>query len=130
MKVKVTKDCYYNLEYIKAGRIIDFKGDKLPSWAEAIGKKDKQDKSDSVGQENQPKDETPDNTENDGQNELDNVGQNQDDVNDEKPSLEAMEYLNRLIDEGIEKNILIEDADKKTVQQQIDELEKLLGRKK
>ena len=29
-----------------------------------------------------------------------------------------------------EKNILIEDADKKTVQQQIDELEKLLGRKK
>ena len=25
MKVKVIKDCYYNLEFIKAGRIIDFK---------------------------------------------------------------------------------------------------------
>lgn len=33
MKVKVIKDCYYNLEFIKAGRIIDFKGKNLPSWA-------------------------------------------------------------------------------------------------
>lgn len=45
-------------------------------------------------------------------------------------SPEAEAYLELLINEGIEKNILIEDADKKTVKEQIEELEKALGRKK
>lgn len=35
MKVKVIKDAFYDLEYIKAGAIIEYKGKgkKLPSWA-------------------------------------------------------------------------------------------------
>ena len=33
MKVKVIKDAFYELEYIKAGRVIEFKGKELPTWA-------------------------------------------------------------------------------------------------
>ena len=45
-------------------------------------------------------------------------------------SPEAIEYLNRLIDKGIEKGILIEDADKKSVDEQIKELEAALKENK
>lgn len=41
-------------------------------------------------------------------------------------SPEEIEYLDKLINEGIEKGILIEDADKKTVKEQIAELEAAL----
>ena len=65
MKVKVIKDCYYNLEYIKAGRIIDFKGKSLPSWATLADgietKKEKKNEKplDNVGQQNPDADKTP-----------------------------------------------------------------------
>ena len=60
--------------------------------------------------------------------EMDTVNTNAPEVADEA-SPEAVSYLNRLIDEGIEKGVLIEDTDKKSIKQQIDELEKRLGRK-
>ena len=102
MKVKVIKDCYYNDELIKEGRIIDFKGKKLPSWATlADGIETRKD--DKKKEENN----IPDGT-----------------TEDEN------EYLETLINEGIEKGILIEDADKKSIPEQIQELEKLLGIKK
>ena len=39
---------------------------------------------------------------------------------------EKQAKLNKLLDEAIEKDIFIEDADKKTIDEQIVELEKLL----
>ena len=44
MKVRVIRNTFYNLEYIKGteGRIIDFKGNKLPSWAEKVKEDKKQ----------------------------------------------------------------------------------------
>ena len=153
MKVKVIKDCYYNLEYIKAGRIIDFKGKTLPSWATLAdgieNKKEKKDEKplDNVGQQKPDEVKTPENSNENKNPELDNVGQDETkeggeaaDVNPEgdkkegektpEASPEAIEYLNRLIDKGIEKGILIEDADKKSVDEQIKELEAALKENK
>lgn len=149
MKVKVIKDCYYNLEFIKAGRIIDFKGKSLPSWATlADGIETKRNKKeaaplDNVGQDNPDDVKTPVNPDEDKKPELDNVGQDdkkeegeaapvnpeeQEKAEEKAPeaSPEELEYLDKLINEGIEKGILIEDADKKTVKEQIAELEAAL----
>lgn len=153
MKVKVIKDCYYNLEFIKAGRIIDFKGENLPSWAtladgiETKKERKKEKPLDNVGQQNPDEGKTPVNPDDAGEGKLDNVGQDETkeggeaapvnpDVNNAegKPeevkapeaSPEEIEYLDKLINEGIEKGILIEDADKKTVKEQIAELEAAL----
>ena len=108
MKVKVIKDCYYNLEFIKAGRIIEFEGEKLPSWAtladgiEEAKEAKKQEKSKAKKQE-----------------------ENVDTLPDDKAK-DDNEYLETLINAGIEKGILIEDADKKSVKEQIKELEEAL----
>lgn len=158
MKVKVIKDAFYDLEYIKAGTIIEYKGKgkKLPSWAtlaDGIETK-KGSKNDDAKVEEVPcvdaekveetaevkADEIP--TE---QEELfgketaaqidekvkeeiaaETQAEADDDAKVEEVSPEAQEYLERLINEGIEKGILIEDADKKTVKEQIEELEKAL----
>lgn len=149
MKVKVIKDCYYNLELIKAGRVIEFKGKSLPSWATLADgietKKDKKDEKslDNVGQQNPDEGKTPVNPDNNKNPELDNVGQDEtkddgetaplnpeDDKKEGETAPETTpqdeEYLEMLINEGIEKGIFIEDADKKTVQEQIKELETAL----
>ena len=172
MKVKVIKNAYYNDEYLKVGRIIDYKckkGEQLPSWATLADgietKKDKQQKAPDVKEpENTPNVEgeeltpasdgtTPAADEvNHGENAPEGDGEKEEadiivagdagtfDANGnpeqqefetpEQTSLEAEAYLELLINEGIEKNILIEDADKKSVKEQIEELEKALGRKK
>jgi len=107
MKVKVIKDCYYNDEFIKAGRIIDLKEKKLPSWATLAdgienGKK----------QEKTPEEKTP--------------VKKEEETPDDGTTKDENEYLETLINAGIEKGILIEDADKKSVKEQIKELEEAL----
>ena len=171
MKVKVIKNAYYNDEYLKVGRIIDYKckkGEQLPSWATLADgieiKKDKQQKApeakapevkepeaapviEGEGEAQEADGTTPAAEEVQGEEEAETV-QDKGDIFDEyfgddeaqavtaneqvipDVSPEAEAYLELLINEGIEKNILIEDADKKTVKEQIDELEKALGRKK
>lgn len=47
---------------------------------------------------------------------------------EEKSEAELMEEYNALLDEAVEKEILLEDADKKTIAEQIVELKKLLGK--
>lgn len=174
MKVKVIKEAYYNDEFLKVGRIVDYKckkDEQLPSWATLADgietKKEKQQKAQDVktpantpdvkGENKAPADNgtTPANNEVQGetenQNETETVqdkgdvfdeyfgdSEAQDNTDNEQiipdapqiTSPEAEAYLELLINEGIEKNILIEDADKKTVKEQIEELEKALGRKK
>ena len=167
MKVKVIKNAYYNDEYLKVGRIIDYKckkDEKLPSWATLADgietKKDKQQKAPELkepeaapvveregeaqeadgttpaaeevqGEEAPEADDTivaGDGGVFDAEGEVQAVTANEQVIPDVSPEAEA--YLELLINEGIEKNILIEDADKKTVKEQIEELEKALGRKK
>ena len=114
MKVKVIAEAYYNNSLVYEGQIINYKGDKLPSWATLADgietKKSKKNK--------EP--EAPIVPEEDGEGEKDVQDEGQGDT------VERVEYLNMLIDEGIEKGILIEDADKKSVEEQIQELEILL----
>ena len=137
MKIRVIKDTYYNLEYIKGseGRIIEFDGNKLPTWGEKI-KGDKKAETKTQKQNEAPQNNNneqndgnkapqDDKTQNNGENVNNTQGneQNNDDI-------EKRQYLDLLINEAIEKDILIEDADKKSVDEQIAELEKELGKGK
>ena len=133
MKVLVIKDCWYDMEYIKAGRTIDFKGDKLPSWATlADGVQTKKDKKVKPAEQIKTTDvtDTTDITDVTGEtgvtNETDATDVVPEEVKAEMTDIEKEEYLELLINEGIDKNIFIEDSDKKTVDEQINELEKLL----
>ena len=143
MKVKAIAEGYYNDEIIKKGRVFNIKGDKLPSWctlASGIETRKPEEQIEepqtpavpSVEGNEGPEVKEPEGV-NEGAKEETNEGEaapeeNAPEVADEA-SPEALSYLNRLIDEGIEKGVLIEDTDKKSIKQQIDELEKRLGRK-
>lgn len=127
MKVKVIKDCYYNLEFIKAGRIIDFKGKNLPSWATLA---------DGIETKKEKKAEKP--LDNVGQDETKEADANSDKKEDGKSSEEKSkdekanddeakkEYLEELLNKAFEKGIFIEDTDKKSAEEQIKELEEVL----
>lgn len=132
MKVKVIKEAYYNDEFLKVGRIIDFKGkaDKLPSWATLPdGIELKKDTDENKLDANKNENNTPETVNNQQvQTEENNEQKEQAAENDASP--EAIAYLELLKNEGIDKDILIEDADKKTVNEQIKELEIALGRVK
>lgn len=129
MKVKVIKDCYYDNEYIKAGRIIDLKEKKLPSWATlADGIATAKNKNKITGIEpcanNIRKPEQ--NTEN--QQTANSPVQQplQTEQSEELSDTQKEQYLDLLINEAMEHNIYLDDADKKSVSEQIAELEQLL----
>ena len=134
MKVKVLKDCYYDNEYIKAGRIIDLKEKKLPSWATlADGIATAKNKNKTTGIEpcanNIRKPEQ--NTENlqiaDSQEPIANSPEQlKIEQSEELSDTQKEQYLDLLINEAMEQNIYLDDADKKSVSEQISELEKLL----
>lgn len=116
--VKVIKTAYYNNSLVFPNEIIEFKGGKLPSWAELIQgeiKNDAPDDTDNVQNGNKTDDEKKDENK-----EVQLTFENQDRV----------EYLNKLIDESIEKGILIDNSENKTVEEQIKELEALLNKEK
>ena len=128
MKIRVIKNAWYNMEYIKGseGRIIDFKGDKAPSWGEVVKSgKNKEDKKQEV--------KTPQGNGDEQNNggkapEVKPDEHNKDD--DVLNEVEKQQYLDLLINEAMEKDIVIEDADKKSVDEQIAELEAKLGKGK
>lgn len=133
MKIKVIKPAFYQLEYLKVGRIIDIKEKELPSWAEPLKKENKKQaesaqnkptENTNIKEDNEPTTPTePDEqTENSGQQEEQTEQQSLD-----IPNPEADMYLELLLNEAIAKDIVIQDADKKSVPEQIKELEELLG---
>ena len=146
MKIRVTKNAWYNLEYLKGseGKIIDYKGDKVPSWGEKI-KGDKKPETKTPEANKVPEaNKTPEGNEK-NENSFNNAAevkkaetQNQNTQTKEAENnqtqglndAEKKQYLELLINEAIEKNILIEDADKKTVDEQILELENKLGKER
>ncbi len=148
MKVKALNKGYYNQRIIKAGEVFEFEGNKLPSWVQ----KTKQDKK----QENKNSDKN-ENPKGNGENKSDGNKDEQINTNNEQNSasdeqniqkdeqnnasdkqkgedildeIEKEQYLDLLLDEATEKNIVIDDADKKTVEEKIAELEAKLGKEK
>lgn len=136
MKVKVIKDCYYYNEYIKAGRIIDLKEEKLPSWATlADGIATAKNKNKTTGIEpcanniRKPEQNTENQQIADSQEPIANSPEQQSlkiEQSEELSDTQKEQYLDLLINEAMEQNIYLDDADKKSVDEQIAELEKLL----
>jgi hypothetical protein len=136
MKVKVIKDCYYDNEYIKAGRIIDLKEEKLPSWATlADGIATAKNKNKTTGIEpcanniRKPEQNTENQQIADSQEPIANSPEQQSlkiEQSEELSDTQKEQYLDLLINEAMEQNIYLDDADKKSVDEQIAELEKLL----
>lgn len=136
MKIKVIKDCWFDGEYVKKGRIIDFKGKNLPSWATLADgisvpkKQNKQGKSTSIKLSLPPEQKEPDTVSDTAKKPVDDIEITREDKEitkeDVTSSIPKEMYLELLLNEGIEKNIFIENADKKTVDEQITELENLL----
>lgn len=75
---------------------------------------------DNKGNENNPENQNGQTETKEGQGEADNTKG--------LTETDKQQYLDLLINEGIEKNILIENADKKTIDEQIAELEKALNK--
>lgn len=152
MKVKVIEKAFYNLEFLKEGQIINFKGKELPSWATLAdgietqkgksGNTPKEPKAPEALQTTLPEIDVinkEEKTETKDENKTGDAPDTNSNLPVEQSAPEApqgttvsdtekQEYLELLINEGIEKGILIEDADKKTVDEQIKELETALNK--
>lgn len=102
MKVRILEPAFYNNTYLKKGAIVELNIKKCPSWAEIIEIKEEK----KEANKEEKKDET---------------------IFGEE---EKKEKLDKLLNEAIEKGILIEDADKKSIEEQIKELEELLKEEK
>lgn len=98
MKVKILENAYFNDVYYNKNLIVDLDVKKCPVWAECLDKKIKVEKQ----EENKQEDKT---------------------IFGEE---EKQAKLEKLLDEAIEKGIIIEDAEKKSIDEQIAELEELL----
>lgn len=103
MKVQILEPAYFNNAYLKKGEIVTLNIKKCPSWAKEIVVKEQK---------------TPDKKE---------EHKKEDTIFGEE---EQKEKLDKLLNEAIEKGILIEDADKKSIEEQIKELEELLKEEK
>ncbi len=135
LTLRVTKMAFYNGALVYPNEIIkNYEGD-IPSWATLANGKDvekhkTEEKSlDNVGQGNKKEEETPVNPDENKKDGLDNVGQNdKKNSDDEKTEEQLAAELDTLLTEAIEKGVIIEDADKKTVCEQIAELKTLLNK--
>lgn len=149
--IKVTDLAYYDGGLVYPGTIIKNYEGEIPKWATLAGGKEQkaktpveppkssENKNSNVVQQEQNKDEiqtqiNPPEDENNAnetqvqENEV--IVASDGDVHvipQEKTEVQRMEELDTLITKAIEKNIVIEDADKKTVDEQIAELKSLLG---
>ena len=135
LTLRVTKMAFYNGALVYPNEIIkNYEGD-IPSWATLANGKDvekhkTEEKSlDNVEQGNKKEEETPVNPDENKKDGLDNVGQNDKKISDDEKTEEQLAAeLDTLLTEAIEKGVIIEDADKKTVCEQIAELKTLLNK--
>ena len=128
MKIVVTKKSFYGNKINKVGEIIDYQGNKLPSWAKKL--KDK------TPEKNENKNENVNIAENaaeqnNGIGEQNNeIGEQNDGIGEQNPDNENKnEKLNQLLDKAIDKGIAIEFGDK-TDEELINELEEVLKENK
>ena len=148
LTLKVKKVAFYNGGLVQPNEIIkNYKGEKVPSWATLLNgeetpkksneQKDADNANGKVGSTSEPQTDNVTKTEEvivagDGgvhtipqEDETDtNVGK----APEEKTEAELMAEYDALLDEAVEKNIMLEGADTKTIVEQIAELKKLLGK--
>lgn len=151
MKIKAIKTAFYNGAIVNVNDVIDFKGDKLPLWGTlASGKqqqKQQNKKQENKQQQKQQEDaeKLPDNneqvngtlfgediaeTENESEEKQDDEVPAVDDVVDDVDANNAtkLAVLENLLNKSVELNCPI-DTENKTIQQQIDELTKVIAEK-
>lgn len=139
LTLKVTKLAYYKNALVYPNEIIKGYVGEVPTWATLANGKDVKDEEKNTGKpENEgniPTNDSSDNEKNQEGKEKEAIQENQPNTENnnssdvkEKTDAELQAELEALLNEGIEKNIIIEDADKKTVAEQIAEMKKLLGK--
>ena len=140
MKIVVTKKSFYGNKINKVGEIIDYQGNKLPSWAKKL--KDKtpeknEKKNEKVNiAENAEEQNNGIGEQNNGIGEQNNENSEQNDTeqkdntdNQDSNSENKNDKLNQLLDKAIDKGIAIEFGDK-TDEELINELEEVLKENK
>lgn len=149
ISIKVTDLAYYDGGLVYPGTIIKNYEGEIPKWATLAGGKEQ--KSEVIAGPQKPSKDENNNSEIQNENETQTqtiVNEDEKDkpenqvqesevvvagdgeaplIAQEKTEAQLMEELDALITKAIEKNIVIEDADKKTIDEQIAELKKLLG---
>lgn len=156
MKIKVIKTAFYNGAIVNVNDVIDFKGDKLPLWGTlASGKQQQkqQEKQQNKKQENKQQqkqqedaEKLPDNNEQvNGTLFVENIAETKNETeekqDDEVPAVDdvvdddadannatKLAVLENLLNKSVELNCPI-DTENKTIQQQIDELTKVIAEK-
>ena len=123
MKIKVLKKAYYNSQVVKEGMFIDYEGDSIPSWATLVDGNEFLQNSRSR-------------SENELQGNSRSCSKKEKKLKNKKTdayifggSLSKKEYLEMLIDKAIENDILIDNFDKLSIDEQIKEFEKELKAK-
>ena len=148
VKIKVTQLAYYNNCLVYPNEIIDYEGD-LPSWGTlADGKatkkqetktlpvveNDQKQKADIKNEDEgeQEGQQTPPVVENDQKQKADikneDEGEQEGQQIQEKSETELLEELDALIDESVAKGIMLDNAELMTIDEQIAELKRLLGK--
>lgn len=133
-KIIAIEKAFYNGNIIKVGEILDIADDKkVPEWAKILGQtKDVPDEpvvtqGTLIPNEQTNQGETEETVETD---EVEETQTETEDVQDElvgKTDEELEQILDELLTKALDKNIYIEDADKKTVIEQINELKSKLA---
>ncbi len=140
MKIVVTKKSFYGNKINKVGEIIDYQGNKLPSWAKKLKDKTPEknenkienvniaentaEQNNGIGEQNNEIGEQ--NNENCEQN---NENCEQNDTEQNPDNENKNDKLNQLLDKAIDKGIAIEFGDK-TDEELINELEEVLKENK
>lgn len=133
MQIKVTRKIFFNGAIVQPGTILNLKGNSVPVWGKAISKEPQTQKQNTnpqpIPQEPQSQDE-PSSQEN--QTQPDNTQQKTVEVPvdsensnanlEGKIEFELAQILDTEITKAVEKNIMIEDLDKKSVIEQIIEI--------
>lgn len=144
--IKVTKTAFYNGALVYPNEIIkNYKGD-VPSWATlAGGKEQKKDETPVKNPQIPAQPQTPVNPikdkgekegeknpeEKDGEDTQTSDEQKKDEtpvIPEEKTEIQLQEELDALLDESVSKGIILENAENKTLDEQIAELKTLLGK--
>lgn len=139
MKIKVIKTAFYNGAIVNVNDVIDFKGDKLPLWGTLASGKQQQ-------KQQEDAEKLPDNNEQVngtlfGENIAETKNETEEKQDDEVPAVDdvvdddadannatKLAVLENLLNKSVELNCPI-DTENKTIQQQIDELTKVIAEK-
>lgn len=127
IKIKVTKLAYYQDALVYPNEVIDYEGD-VPSWGTlADGKATK--KQEAKAKKEEAK-EAPVEVAPEAPVEKDEKDAPEDanDKGEEKSDIQQQEELEALLDESVAKGIVLENAENKTIDEQIAELKTLLGK--